>query len=426
MKAELYDKIQTSLLIILSISAAFLMLLLWYNPPKKAYNLIGQEPKLAVEDFTSLIEIDIVLLSNQSGKQVYYDDIGDFFADSAHKLGKGLTKTEQITAISKADYQKMYRGNFIEYSFLNPLSSRQFAEILSGEKQNEDYPFVKIDKLLINEDLSNYIYIENDNQYFMVESEHFSEINFAKVATIKGVEAEKINGIYLPSEPLYSFKVIDVTPKIDLDDEREVKILARKIFSSQLDFVQELIDVYGAKVMLYGYGEKALRISPEGKVYYRQNIDARAKSKPDFLTDLSLALGIINKLIVNQQNLYLSDVRFVDENGASGFKFHFSYRINDYLVTNAKNDTGISVTILDGQLKSIDYYLMESKAMQLKSAKRSVIKIVEESGLAGIQSVQALYVQTGNSLLPAYCLASNDKLFYYNALDYSLLYQESK
>ncbi len=421
------DKLQTFLLIVLSFLATILMLMLWYTPQKEDYYLEQLEQVISEDDLRKLINVDAVLLSYKGEEQIYYYDVDDLLRSKAKAIAMAMIDYRELIKISSKDYLANYEQDFIEFNFDNAMSAEQFLILMSGKNQEFDLPFAQIDKLLLNESISDSIFIKSKTDYFKISSASFPAISASELSSIKSSPALFKHNCYYPSEALLNFRAISAARELLLDNEREVKILARKVFGSQLDFVQELIDIHGSKVMLYGYGEKALKLSPDGKIYYTQNINSKIKRKSDFYSDLMLAINMIEQLSsVNKENLFLVKVENISEDSAKGFVFHFSYRINNYLVSGQNDDVGVKVEILAGQLKSFSSLILRSEAMQLRSAKSGVKSIVEDSGLNELQSVRALYLVREEVLAPVYCLETEFERYYYSALDYNLIYQEKK
>lgn len=76
-----------------------------------------------------------------------------------------------------------------------------------------------------------------------------------------------------------------------------VRQLADAAFGNQFAFVNRLVDVNGAVVFLYGYGEKAFRIHPSGLLDYTEKPDpVLTGRKTDLQTALRLAVTFIGNV----------------------------------------------------------------------------------------------------------------------------------
>lgn len=116
--------------------------------------------------------------------------------------------------------------------------------------------------------------------------------------------------------------------------QETVKKLADAAFGNQFAFVNRLMDVNGAVVFLYGYGEKAFRIHPNGIMDYQEKPDSMLISKKtDMFGALSQAITFIGRVGGYPEGLCLTG--YEQTENKLGYKFRFSYPLEGIQVVSS-------------------------------------------------------------------------------------------
>ncbi len=239
------------------------------------------------------------------------------------------------------------------------------------------------------------------------------------------------------------------------DAQETVRKLADAAFGNQFAFINRLVDVNGAVVFLYGYGEKTFRIHPNGLLDYQENPDpVLSTKKTDFLGALSQAVAFIGRVGGYPEGLYLTGYQPTENK--LGYRFFFAYPLEGLPVissTESKQrempvadapivieiqgeqtvfcqrrvgavEALLDVTPLWDRVLSLDEIIVKNYEQILPVYIRQSGDSVMESSiqyrlLQSIQSVRLVYCQNnaGDRMTPAWEMNFDGALLYFNIYD---------
>lgn len=277
-----------------------------------------------------------------------------------HSFISGKSTEKQIT---KDEWQEKNRFRSVRFEFPVSLTPDQFLQ-LSGSDSIYSGKITAMDSILISTTEPEALYIgdEASGHYYVLIGKPSSidiESRFKEVE--RGAESE-----FETVEEHYRIKEILKTPEVAQFNENTVMVprfeikprpilrirgelpesygteeaqtlirkMADNIFGNQFAFVNRLVDVNGAIVFLYGYGEKTFRVHPNGVMDYQEKPDPVLISKKiDFLNALNQSIAFIGRMGEFPEGLFLSG--YSQTPNKLGYRFFFSYPLEGIPVVSS-------------------------------------------------------------------------------------------
>ncbi len=324
---------------------------------------------------SQLITVKTVNVSFGGGRMSsFYFDKEKSFESFKQELSMALSNIDRITSISESEYFNTRLNKSIEYTLMMSLSQGELLSILSSQELMKDQIKGEVRSILLVAREMNKIWVITDAGFYevylkiaMVDpsnqidnlEEDSSAVAFQTVSQRFGLPAYKVengkelyNQVLIPKFSLPMILPVKVEPEIALADVDALRNLARNVFGNRLDFVQEARDVNGSMVFLYGYGDKALRVSKEGIIEYSERFRDQLKDSIGLIESLQSALSMLEKIGGPINEIYLNSIEQISKEGVSGYRFEFGYRIDNYSVISIEGYNGASVEVYGGVVKS--------------------------------------------------------------------------
>ncbi len=452
--------------IMVSLTGLLIVLIgtLWFEPVR-GYELPKDTTKVSpVTDVSYLIDVASVNIVDGDQIKTFFCDVGNLFNYLKPYIVSSMMNMNQALAISGEQYYAAQSGHSAEFIMRKGVTSELFLEVGS----NSDIIFKPresaISAIVVND--KNQLFFRAQDRYYQLENNDLPRDCGVQIANLdiddavvyntieKQLKIEsnrpKLESVLLPSAVVADFTPVKVISEVDLQREEHILAIADKVFGSRINFVRRFFDVNGSVVMLYGYGERALKVSPDGTVIVEQKIDADKVEDANLLKDIKLAYDIVNSYGEQSQNLYLKSVSAISKDDIAGFSFDFGYKINDYDVISFDAISGVRVEVVGGQLSSYKrhykaFYARVDNVAPMQTlpifsimnnqANYDVILadfaaahpdfINDERAfmqiLTAISGFKMVYIDRLESLVPAYCLAIDESKYYFDARDFSLI-----
>ncbi len=441
---------------------------LWFEPAQGNATPKETEKVYPISDVSYLIDVEFVnIIADGDQIKTFFYDVADLFSRLKPQLAVSLLNLNDAEEIDVQAYYAARRSNSIEFCLNDRLSTTTLLSVLS----NSDILFTpKVDHLksiMISAD--GIVFFRGDDGYYTLKNQPiFTDIteylDYLDIADdiVYSTVYEQFNielsdavryDTLLPTAIETDFKPIAVNFETTADNESAVLLLANRVFGSRLNFVRRFFDVNNSIVMLYGYGEQALKVSTDGMLTVSNKINQRNATEANLLTDLKLAIDTIADYNLVADRLYLESVELIDKDGIAGYTFSFGYKINGYQVHSIAGFSGIQIDIVGGQVqlykrlhKSYAQTLQTDEVVQTlpifaivnKQSNydriianyinnhpdflvdgRSFVKI-----LASLENFKMLYIDTGDRLIPAYSFTVENVRYYFDATNFSLIEEE--
>lgn len=292
------ETIKNIILVVLFFSTMLLLYIFWVNPISnglKISNFIGSET-LDMPNFQSVTEPEkiIVHLGDDSYTvlETYDYDAWNTCIKSLSKLSKDQILS--INEITADQFDQIMEFKSITYEFLYDLPYDVFAkkyeasEIHSLE-QIGDFSTIAFssgspESIFFYSGMKDKYYrIVSDDPHvtldkLLTEIEDESDFNYHRIGTLVGTTNKTIIPMFKDSsrsELAYTSEFVDLS-------SAEVKKFAQSFFGESLDFVREIRGSKGTLTYMYGYGEKVLTISADGKVEFKNKEKPQGPSQNYF------------------------------------------------------------------------------------------------------------------------------------------------
>ncbi len=219
------------------------------------------------------------------------------------------------------------------------ISAAKTGEIYVGDSKTKQY--YGLDGVSAKIDIEGLLQSVEQNtepEYETVE-EHYRILNILQP---DGGEALPENSVMVPRleiKPMPILRIRGELPEFAAsgDAQDTVRRLADAAFGNQFAFVNRLMDVNGAMVFLYGYGEKAFRIHPNGVMDYQEKPDTMLiNKKTDLAGVLNRAITFIGRVGGYPEGIFLSG--YEQTENKLGYKLRFSYPLEGVPVVSSADN----------------------------------------------------------------------------------------
>ncbi|KAB3532179.1 two-component system activity regulator YycH [Alkaliphilus serpentinus] len=391
------------------------------------------------------------------GTVLVYDDAKEVWDLSKLVIASFFLEEPVIRKITKETYIENYLRQYVELEFGENFSSVLVSSVFSKELDNRVVGNIRtIKKILIPAAYKGIVFmVGEDEEIFQLTLDNYG--NDLLKDYIKEEIQSKAHSEY---RPLFNNKIMFPTnfttpvPQlfieslIDVENERSM-ILKAKGYFDNFDFVKTIKETSGARVYLYGYGEKSLRINPSGRLVYTEDVGNR--SSMDVLSALEEAIEFIEKHGGFPDNSYLASVRTIEEN--RGYLFAFNYFIDGYAMAFHSSNLNypVEIEVFDDKIRS--YRTFTRRKMTLPSIPKqepilAPFKVIEnnielltndylrvnnlesiesrEEILDHIEAVEMVYFDTKEDkrrqiLLPTWKIKIKERVYYFDSYKGELL-----
>lgn len=221
-------------------------------------------------------------------------------------------------------------------------------------------------------------------------------------------------------QPRHILRVRGELPEFSGSEEAQdtVRKLADAAFGNQLTFVNRLMDVNGAVLFLYGYGEKAFRLHPNGVMDYQEKPDpVQINKKTDFLSALNQAAAFIGRVGGYPEGLFLSGYQQTENK--LGYRFYFSYPLEGISVVssvaNPKGELPLAQAPIVVEIQGEQTVFCQRRIASLEGLPLDVTKLWDR-----VLSLDEIIVKNYERILPVYIRQSGDAIMD-SSIQYRLL-----
>lgn len=274
-----------------------------------------------------------------------------------------LQKYDSVETITRESYIDAFSDESMLLRMPMELTVAEFYSLFSSDVIDAPVSGITPYEYLLNGNDSKVIYIRDrkTEQYYLLKSniqihdigalvkivKQSPYIEYRKISTRFSLESTVNENFDRLNYELIPFQYNYVVPKVRFTNEilfesgeliGDVQRISGSVFGNRMDFVKRLKDANGSTILMYGYGDKVLTLSPGGEVLYHKRFDASVSSNIDFKEAFSIAAGKIENFGVYPSGIYLADYDF--NNGIdTSHVFYFGYKINNYSLAETMPDT---------------------------------------------------------------------------------------
>lgn len=370
------EAIKSLLLLMLCALAGVLLRGLWANDLTVMKNVDTVTVAQSKEDVAELLAPKAINVSFGGGnKTTFFFDKDRIFNTYKPALKEALLSIEETSEINSDVYFRVRLNKSLEFVLPSPMARTEILTLLSNETYSISKEPLMIDRILFVSRETEHFYVSTGSKYYelKVKSDLIDCIDIVdklmadkslpiyesiiSLFGFKGMAAEQssqiVSEVLVPKFSMPLIAPIKITRELNANQIDEIRTLAKNVFGSRLNFVQEALDVNQGLILVYGYGDRALRVSQEGVLEYTERIEDQNKYERNFLKNLNVALNKISQLGGNIDQLYLTKSESIERGESKGYRFTFDYRIGDYQVVNVGHTSGVMVEVYGDQVFSL-------------------------------------------------------------------------
>lgn len=189
--------------------------------------------------------------------------------------------------------------------------------------------------------------------------------------------------VYIPintSSLNYVIPYVYVNNEMNTESYLSMEFVAKSFFEEDLEYVRKIVETDGSVIFLYG--QKGLKISKNGLIEYFDTLDENVTERNLFIS-LNKAVDFITNHLGWPEEAYLSSVEEIEYKGNKGYRFKFTYRVNNLTIyaDKSKFNSPIEIEVFNKKIKNYKRYIRTvSRIEYKKNSKEKVLppeKVIE-------------------------------------------------
>ena len=365
------EPMKNVILVVLFVTTMLLLYFFWGSPISGSFrimDIIGED-QLVVPSSQAVIQPERIDVHFGEGNYTVLEEEHIDAWEQCLQLLRSLNPEEvqaleEITA-EQFDRIMEYRSILYRFHYGMPLESflkRFQLQEIPGADQVGDFSLIGFSS---GSPESLFVYSKSENKYFRVvyQEPHVSmdelltaveEIPSVSYFRIGALVGRDDNRTLVPLSLDTSLDEVPYTPEFEDLNTGEVKAFAQTFFGESFDFVRKIEESKGTHIYMYGYGEKVLTISAEGRVEYK-NKETPQGSQQNYFDALDSALQFVathggwQPDDSMEMSPVVQSARTVEKEKRKGYRFIFGMQLSEeplYL----EGSHSIMVEVIHGQV----------------------------------------------------------------------------
>ena len=281
----------------------------------------------------------------------------EYWRELKHILKIALSNTVDVIDKDSSESQELKQLKSVEIKLPLETSGSFFTKALGMEKSKLDR-YEGIESIIIP-------LVDDNGIYFLLADGNAARIersNIEKSQTVQQLESKFEDGklvryymmstlfpvgsdVLMPVDAsAYKYLYFRGRNAMRIEEEDRVVQVAKNIFGEKYDFVNRVVETGGANTFIYGFGERVLRMQPDGVVeYLDETVKGSGTSQEDAIAK---AIDFAVKVGIQPLNLNLKSVEKSQIYGKNSYEFVFSYNIEGLkLKSHDKSIEDIVITV---------------------------------------------------------------------------------
>ncbi|WP_352404664.1 YycH family regulatory protein [Sporanaerobacter acetigenes] len=370
------EDLKTLFLILLVCISIFLTKKLWIKIPSEMIPVFKIKEGIGSSYlFSDMLIPDKILLnfSDKNHTLLYSDEKYGLWPGGKMILKKALSeKNYKVSHMKKEEFLKYQNNKSINFYFAEEMNTYILAKALDVKEPNNITERIsKVNNIYIYLEKGNpFIIFCNDNTYLKISNLNIQTKVLREI--LSGIEVGEEytryysirdtlgsnNDIYIPFEMVNEIPSVFVQNEIRIDNRDEIRMIAEKFFSKNIDYLREIVENNGSTI--YIYNQKVLKIHKNGLLEYFSPLDEPVTERNLYIS-LNTAADFISSHSGPPKEMYLDKIEEIKSDNNLGYKFTFKYRIR-----------GIPLIIGDDEVE--DFIQIEVFNKYVKAYKRFVRK----------------------------------------------------
>jgi len=297
------------ILVVLFVTTMLLLYFFWGSPMADSFrisDIIGEEPSEipSYREVTQPARIDVHF--GEGNYTVLEEQDIDAWEKCLQLLRgldpEGVRALEEITA-EQFDRIMEFRSILYRFHYEMPLDTflkKYELQEIPGANEVGDFSLIGFSS---GSPESLFIYSRGKDKYYRIvyDQPHASmeellstvedmvNVSYFRIGTLVGRDD---NRTLVPLDLITSLEEVAYSQEFESLNTAEVKAFAQTFFGESFDFVRKIEESKGTHIYMYGYGEKVLTITAEGRVEYK-NKETPQGSQQNYFDALDSALQFV-------------------------------------------------------------------------------------------------------------------------------------
>ena len=439
------NQLRNTAIIFLLISSMVLLSIrfeLFVSPSSTAsttFDAIGVEGILK----SSVRPTSIIIRYTTNNVTKLVDKDGFYYQEARIVLRDSLSDISETSEISEVDYHEAKISKSIELDFEPAVNQRLlYGSLFLEDGSLGDFENIREILIPLVNDTSVYIMTE-DAKFFRLANKTINYMPYVdNLSKLKYSKYYSLGELFdSSSDVLISDSGINI-PNYETTsafNEENSSSIPKSVFSSRYDFANRIQELDGTLITSNDYGRELLKMSPDGRVVYKNTDVLSNPVKTSMTSSLVIAYLFIDKFNVNNDVYVVEDVVDFSENGTNGYTFVFAPRVDGLRACLENNEVNTEVSVANGKVYSFkgifrsyennedkpaddsdDYIFNALDVLNLNyDYIKSIVKFKDNLELFNRISLIALVYVYGQDLsyTPAYKMIIAGKIFYFSTLN---------
>ncbi|WP_028828727.1 hypothetical protein [Proteocatella sphenisci] len=439
------NQLRNTSIIFLLISSMVLLSIrfeLFVSPSSTAsttFDAIGVEGILK----SSVRPTSIIIRYTTNNVTKLVDKDGFYYQEARIVLRDSLSDISETSEISEVDYHEAKISKSIELDFEPAVNQRLlYGSLFLEDGSLGDFENIREILIPLVNDTSVYIMTE-DAKFFRLANKTINYMPYVdNLSKLKYSKYYSLGELFdSSSDVLISDSGINI-PSYETTsafNEENSSSIPKSVFSSRYDFANRIQELDGTLITSNDYGRELLKMSPDGRVAYKNTDVLSNPVKNSMTSSLVIAYLFIDKFNVNNDVYVVEDVVDFSENGTNGYTFVFAPRIDGLRACLENNEVNTEVSVANGKVYSFkgifrsyennedkpaddsdDYIFNALDVLNLNyDYIKSTVKFKDNLELFNkISLIDLVYVYGQDlSYTPAYKMIIAGKIFYFSTLN---------
>lgn len=336
-----------------------------------------------IEDVYSFVSCLKIQVNFGGGYRTsFFYDKNSIFENLSLHIANSIKNALEIVEIEEEEYLENSKYKSVEFEMPSYFDASIFISLL-----HERVEFLKnnfeFKNILFSENDFDFIYFRGREKLYKVSISDVDDFQKKFLKYIDDLKQEEnliyyqsisdrflipasspdnmIDYVYIPRTRLPNIEMYGIlnSQSVDLENPNINKI-AINSFDARMSFVREVRDFDDSLILMYGYGDRILKISKNMDISYSESVGSFVGYENNLIEDLKLAVLNIQKLGYSKEDLKIYSVERISDNNQNGHEFKFFYRINHFPVLNPNFKPYIQAKIINSGVANINLKLIKT------------------------------------------------------------------
>lgn len=282
------------------------------------------------------------------------DKDGFYYQEARVVLRDSLKDITGISEILEDEYRQTKISKSIQLNFEPTVNQRLlYGSLFLEDGSFGDFENIKEILMPLVNDTSIYV-MTDDGKFFRLKNKTINYMPYVdNLSKLRYAKYYSLGELFdSSSDVLISYSEINIPSYKTTSsfNEENSGPISRSVFSSRYDFANRIQELDGTVITSNDYGRELLKMSPDGRVTYKNTDVLNNPVKTSMTSSLVIASLFLDKFNVNNDVYVVEDVENFSENGANGYTFVFAPRIDGLRACFVNDQTNTEISVVNGKI----------------------------------------------------------------------------